>query len=148
MAVKVRAYTRKSRSGKIVKVKEHSRKGSKKMSASKVTADGFKEIEPGFYVKRWDDGLNEKLGPGVEYKQKKENKKDKSPQLTDEQMAEMRKTWEKSHRRNVPQFVKDREQAQAATVKPQKKRKSFFDRINARLDRRLAKIDQQMEKYR
>lgn len=148
--IQVRSYTRKTKNGKSYTVKGYTRKHTPKgMKGKPIEASSANPNKP---------------APGVEFEQKKQQRV-----LTPEQKARIAefdkarmeadalrqrykgKTWSQ-----IQELEAKRKAAEAmAKKKPVRKKgelslkvKNFFNKVNARLDRRLARIDLKMSKYK
>ena len=146
--IQVRSYTRKAKNGKSYTVKGYTRKHTPKgMKGKPVEVSSANPNKP---------------APGVELEQKKQQRV-----LTPEEKARVAE-WDKSRmeadalRQKYPgkswgqiqELEAIRKTAEAAKRKAVRRKgelspkvKGFFDRINSRLDRKLAKIDQRLKKY-
>ena len=147
--IQVRSYTRKAKNGKSYTVKGYTRRHTPKgMKGKPVVASSASPNKP---------------APGDEFEQKKQQRV-----LTPEEKAHIAE-WDKARREadalrqrykgkswNQIQELEAKRKA-AKTAAKQKvvrkkgelhpKVKDFFDRVNQRLDRKLAKIDRRMKKY-
>lgn len=137
--IQVRSYTRKSRSGKSYTVKGYTRKHTPKGMKGKA-------IET-------STAISNKPAPGAELEQKKQRRL-----ITPEEKARIAE-WNKAAmeadalRQKYPgkrwSQIQELEAKRKAAEKKATRKKfkgSIFDRLNARLDKRLAKIDQLLKK--
>lgn len=148
--IQVKSYTRKSKNGKSYTVKGYTRKHTPKGTKGKpVVASSANPNKP---------------APGAEFEQKKQQRV-----LTPEEKARIAE-WDKSRMEadalrqrykgktwsQIQELEAKRKAAEmAAKQKVVRKKgelhpkvKNFFDRVNRRLDKKLAKIDLQMKKYK